>query len=194
LILTDLLLPDRDGAALAKEILELVREPKPPVIAVTAYSTPEKRAEAAAAGIVGFVTKPISRHKLEAAILSLGDGLRRPIQPIEIGSAGDWDFRPLLRLPDGRRHVAEFVAEVPRAWDDVRRRAEAGDPSARRAVHAFRGRILVVHAQSLSEQLAILESLLNGGDPADVGRMLGVLAPMVNRLAEAGSAEAVKGD
>jgi signal transduction histidine kinase/CheY-like chemotaxis protein len=45
LVLTDLMLPDTDGGTLTKEILAVSEEPKPPVFAVTAYSTKEKEEE-----------------------------------------------------------------------------------------------------------------------------------------------------
>jgi len=38
-----------------------------------------------AAGIAGFVTKPISRKKIEAAILSIGEGFLHGTQNREIG-------------------------------------------------------------------------------------------------------------
>lgn len=63
-ILTDLALPDVDGITLAQRLLAQVPEPKPPIIAVTAYCTPEKIQQARNAGITGFLTKPVSARKL----------------------------------------------------------------------------------------------------------------------------------
>jgi CheY-like chemotaxis protein len=63
-ILTDLALPDVDGITLAQRLLAQCPEPKPPIIAVTAYCTPEKIQQARSAGIKGFLTKPVSARKL----------------------------------------------------------------------------------------------------------------------------------
>lgn len=68
MIFIDMALPDTSGPELARELLERSQLPKPPMIAVTAYSTPQKMKEAEAAGIRGFVCKPVSRQKLQEAI------------------------------------------------------------------------------------------------------------------------------
>lgn len=198
LILTDFVLPDTDGATLARKILAMLPDPKPPVVAVTAYSTKEKVAEARAAGITGFVAKPISRRKLEAAILGVGEA-ERSSRPIDVAApAGDWDFAPLLRLPDGRQALAEFAEGLAGAWDRVAAEVAAlaagtDSAGAAKAVHAFRGRILTVHAQDLAEQLATLESVLRSGGAgaAERERLAGLIGPMVRRLASAASEQAL---
>lgn len=68
LVLTDLMLPDTDGGTLTKQILAVCEEPKPPVFAVTAYSTKEKEEECLRAGMAGFISKPITLEKLDAAL------------------------------------------------------------------------------------------------------------------------------
>lgn len=198
LILTDFVLPDTDGATLARTILAMLPDPKPPVVAVTAYSTREKVAEARAAGITGFVAKPISRRKLEAAILGVGEA-DRSSRPIDLAPAGgEWDFSPLLRLPDGRQALAEFAEGLGSAWDHVAAQIAALEAGAERAgvakaVHAFRGRILTVHAQALAEQLSTLEQAVRGekATAADLGRMAGLIKGLVQQLASAASDHAL---
>lgn len=198
LILTDFVLPDTDGATLARTILAMLPDPKPPVVAVTAYSTREKVAEARAAGITGFVAKPISRRKLEAAILGVGEA-DRSSRPIDLAPAGgEWDFSPLLRLPDGRQALAEFAEGLGSAWDHVAAQIaalEAGAPraGAAKAVHAFRGRILTVQAQALAEQLSTLEQALRGekASAAEVARMAALIKGLVQQLASAASDHAL---
>jgi signal transduction histidine kinase/CheY-like chemotaxis protein len=194
LILTDFLLPDTDGATLAKQMLALFAEPKPPIIAVTAFSTTEKIAEAKAAGITGYVTKPISRQKLEAAILGLENQGFRSNPTMAVGESGDWDFSTLLRLPDGRQALAEFSAGLLPAWQSVEGAiaGAADDPetaaAAARAVHSFRSRVLAVHAKDLAEQLAIVERLVRTGRKPedDLRRLQSLIGPLVQRLTDAG--------
>lgn len=78
MIFLDMALPDTSGPELARELLERSQLPKPPMIAVTAYSTPQKMKEAESAGIRGFVCKPVSRQKLQEAIQQA-----RKLSPVE---------------------------------------------------------------------------------------------------------------
>jgi signal transduction histidine kinase/ActR/RegA family two-component response regulator len=199
LILTDFVLPDTDGATLARTILAGLPEPKPPVVAVTAYSTKEKVAEAKAAGITGFVAKPISRRKLEAAILGVGE-VDRSSRPIEVVAAsnGDWDFGALLRLPDGRQALAEFGEGLGSAWERVESLVARLGPGvdegpAAKAVHSFRGRVLAVEAHGLVEQLASLEQAVRSrsASPEDLSRLCRVIGPLVQQLAAAASDQAL---
>ena len=182
LILTDYLLPDITGAELARRILEIVPEPKPPIIAVTAYSTVEKMAEARAAGIRGFVTKPISEKKLAAAILRLGTriSLHRPQDP----PASSADFTALLRLEHGRQVLLEYSRDLAATWEGVTRAMTAGETeAAAKAVHAFRSSVLAVRAQEPAEQLALLEDCVREGRWTDAQRIAAVVGPMIADLA-----------
>jgi signal transduction histidine kinase/ActR/RegA family two-component response regulator/outer membrane protein assembly factor BamB len=64
LVLMDIALPDTTGFELAKKVREQRPLTPPAIIAVTAYCTPEKLAEAHSAGILTVLTKPISEKKL----------------------------------------------------------------------------------------------------------------------------------
>lgn len=64
LVLMDILMPDTDGLALAREFRQDPATASIPIIAVTAY--PEEFHEGAAirAGCVGYLTKPVDVHTL----------------------------------------------------------------------------------------------------------------------------------
>jgi two-component system aerobic respiration control sensor histidine kinase ArcB len=64
LVLMDIALPDITGFELANKVREQRPLHPPVIIAVTAYCTPEKLAEAHSAGILTVLTKPISEKKL----------------------------------------------------------------------------------------------------------------------------------
>jgi CheY-like chemotaxis protein len=68
-IVADLALPGHDGLGFLREVRE--RGVRVPALAVTAYSEPERREEAYAAGFGGFVTKPVTPEKLHAELRSL---------------------------------------------------------------------------------------------------------------------------
>jgi signal transduction histidine kinase/CheY-like chemotaxis protein len=67
LIITDLALPDISGFELAEKIRSH-SHPPPKMIAVSAFSTPDKIAHAGAVGISAVVTKPISTAKLASVL------------------------------------------------------------------------------------------------------------------------------
>jgi len=59
LVLTDINMPIMDGFGLVRELKAHEDTRRVPVVAVTGYDTPERRAEALQAGCVGYITKPI---------------------------------------------------------------------------------------------------------------------------------------
>ena len=71
LVLLDMLMPDMDGSATLRRIRAL---PSPtatiPVIAMTADATEEHRQRCLAAGMDGYVSKPLSPESLGAAVLA----------------------------------------------------------------------------------------------------------------------------
>jgi CheY-like chemotaxis protein/anti-sigma regulatory factor (Ser/Thr protein kinase) len=68
-VVTDLSMPGEDGFALLDEMRRaLTGGGKIPVIAVTAYGTPETRERALSAGFDGFLTKPVDPVALTSAV------------------------------------------------------------------------------------------------------------------------------
>jgi PAS domain S-box-containing protein len=68
-VVTDLSMPGEDGFALLDELRRaLTGGGKIPVIAVTAYGTPETRERALSAGFDGFLTKPVDPVALTSAV------------------------------------------------------------------------------------------------------------------------------
>jgi two-component system cell cycle response regulator DivK len=58
IIITDVRLPDTDGLSLAEQLRQQPAMAEVPIIAVTAYWSPESRARARAAGVSAFLLKP----------------------------------------------------------------------------------------------------------------------------------------
>lgn len=74
LILMDLNLPVLDGLKATRRILEGAETRDVPVVAVTAYGTPDYRLKALAAGCCAFLTKPLNKEELEKTIRRLLPG------------------------------------------------------------------------------------------------------------------------
>jgi signal transduction histidine kinase/DNA-binding NarL/FixJ family response regulator len=189
LVLTDYLLPDINGSDLARRILLEVAEPKPPVIAVTAYSTPEKLTELKSAGVSAVVAKPVSLEKLRTAIMSLAvPNARRSLDTAR--TSVDCDFRAILAAEGGPSILAKYAQELGPAWLGILSRLDGDPDEAAREVHAFLSRILVVDAASTAAQLVELESALRLARYSEVRRLADGLTPMVEDVAAKAKAEA----
>ncbi len=69
LVITDLLMEPLDGVDLLAAVRR--REPKCPVIIMTAYATPEKRSEALRLGAADFMEKPLEEGNFLNAISAI---------------------------------------------------------------------------------------------------------------------------
>ena len=68
LIVTDVMLPDADGLALASQLREQSQTARVPIIGVTAHWSAESRARAHAAGVSAFLLKPSAPSHVLAEI------------------------------------------------------------------------------------------------------------------------------
>ena len=68
LILMDLAMPRKDGYTAARELRALPRTARIPIVALTALAMSGDEQRAYAAGIDGYITKPIDRDKLDAIL------------------------------------------------------------------------------------------------------------------------------
>jgi signal transduction histidine kinase/CheY-like chemotaxis protein len=187
LVLTDWKLPDIDGDELCRRLLAVLAPPCPPIVAVTAYSSAEKMAAATAAGMAGFVTKPITREKLERLIRNLDTGPRpRPAidtpRPAAVPSA-------LSVLGDLAPTLAKLSADLDAGWRQAEAQTRLRDPRAGRAAHALRSLILLAGQENLAEQLGLLERAASESEWATADRLLPFLDEEIStarrRLAEA---------
>lgn len=171
LVLTDWRLPDMEGGQLCARLLALLPSPKPPIIAVTAYATSEKLAEAKAVGMAGFVTKPITREKLERIIMGLA-GNRQPRRSLDAETpvpAGP--LAALASLGDLAPSPLRLAEEITEKWRGVAALAAMRDPRTGREAHALRSLLLMAGEQAAAEQLGLLEHAADAGNWDDVQRL-----------------------
>jgi CheY-like chemotaxis protein len=117
-ILMDRHLPDLDGVEATKEIraAEARTGRHTPIFAVTADAMPRNREECLAAGMDGFLTKPLDIEALRATLADL-----TPVPAVVPGADGDVvDRAAFYRLADSLADpeqvaelVHEYVAELP---------------------------------------------------------------------------------
>ena len=161
IILTDYRLPDTNGVELTKKILQLCPVPKPAVFAVTAYSTRERRDECLAAGMSGFISKPITLEKLRTTLFSWGD---RQLTTISLEAS----LRPVT--PTRR------TAEIEAGWIELKRVAALDQKLAAAQAHGLNNLCRSLHQIDLAEQLELLEGALERGEPT------GQLVAAIERL------------
>ena len=166
LVLTDLMLPDTDGGTLTKDLLALCEEPKPPVFAVTAYSTKEKEDECLRAGMAGFISKPITVEKLEAALQKWADGrpslAKAMVEQEEVGTP--ISVQQLAKLGPLEAILPDFAKKIQDEWAQIDRMLEDRECTpAANAAHKLVSAMLLVEADVASDQLRLLESRLRDG-------------------------------
>ena len=154
IILTDYRLPDTNGVELTKKILKFCPDPKPAVFAVTAYSTKERRDECLNAGMVGFISKPITLEKLRSTLAGWGEKNLAKIS-LEAG-------RQL-----GTVFMAQPPADIAAAWDELQRTVPIDAKKAADLAHRLNNLCRAHGLIDVAEQLELLEGALERGEPAE---------------------------
>lgn len=185
LILTDWMLPDIDGGTLSQKILEKCEEPKPPIFAVTAYSTKEKQDECLAAGMAGFIAKPVTIEKLKAALKDwAANRVTRPVFEDE-ETATNVSLEQLSRLGVIETIVPEFTRRLEQDWSAIEQLLKTDTIQAANAAHKLVSATLLVSAQYVSDQLRILEDQLRKNAPADeIAKLRDICAEEIAKVSQ----------
>ncbi|SDZ11389.1 Signal transduction histidine kinase [Micromonospora pattaloongensis] len=151
-VFMDVQMPVLDGLEATRRIrAELPAHRQPRIVALTANALPEHRAACAAAGMDGYLAKPVRAHEL-ATVLA-------PLRPLARDAADDRPPPPTAADPRGND---------PREADLRERLAELGDPDEGEAGRALLVRILGSFTTRAPEALARLGDALRDGDPVAV--------------------------
>lgn len=165
-------MPDTTGPELAKRIRQTTQQRQPLIIATTAYSTVEKRRECLAAGMDGFLSKPIGEERL-------GSALAEAIQSRSPGDARHFvlpsrdSFDPLENLQTlARQHaqtleaeLAEFSTAARAEFEELHAGLTAEDrQNSARAAHKLAGRFGFLHAAAAMKRALQLERMCQQGN------------------------------
>jgi two-component system, sensor histidine kinase len=166
LVLMDLQLPGMDGIAATRAIraAEAGGGAHVPVLALTAHALPGVREQCLAAGMDGYLAKPLRPAELLEAVERLGLPAAREVDAEDIGPSAP-DRWTLLDEVGGDAQLLEeicglFARESASQMAVLREAIEHGDqPGFTRAVHTLRGMLRSVRAAAAEQLAATLQPL-----------------------------------
>jgi signal transduction histidine kinase/CheY-like chemotaxis protein len=192
LLLMDLQMPEMDGfeATARVRAREKTTGRRVPIVAMTAHAMKGDRERCLAAGMDGYVSKPVHAQELFETIANLAppaapDG-QRPLAPGEEEVCID-RAAALARLnhdPDLLQELAQtFLDDAPRMLQDVRAAVAAADaPKLRRAAHSLKGAVGIFTEGGAYQAALALEALGQAANLSGAARMLATLEKELQRL------------
>ncbi len=189
IVFADVHMPHMDGFEMTAEIrrIEAANErPRTPIVAVTANAMSGEDERCRAAGMDGYLSKPVGLSRLRATLqrwLHGADAAAPAIDPTVLD--------PWLEGDEAARRdlLGKFSRTASESRHDIETAMAAGDlPALAAAAHRLKGSALAVGARALGDAAQTLEQAAKAGDRASCQDGLGPLAVEVQRAqAEIGS-------
>ena len=197
-MLMDVQMPELDGLETTAAIRERERATGGhlPIVAVTAHAMKGDAERCLAAGMDGYVAKPLQPRELEAAIASvLATGAAEVPAPerasVPAPEGGVVDFPRLLeRVGGDRKALAQLVrifrADSPKQIARIRKALRENDaPGLRSAAHAVKGAVSNFAAPSATDAAARLQRMGDTGHLAGAEAALARLEREIGRVIDA---------
>jgi PAS domain S-box-containing protein len=183
LVLMDVQMPELDGFDATKQIRE--REQKTgghiPIIAVTAHAMKGDRERCLAAGMDGYISKPIRSAELHQAIDEIAGVGRKTIAQAATPTVtaatseqppvdGQWDWSVALATVQGSEELLceileAFLEETPRQLSSIKQGLMKSDAALlRRAAHTIKGAVRYFGANEAFDLALRLETLGHNGE------------------------------
>jgi len=197
LVLADVHMPDMDGF----EMTALIRAdearrdlPRTPIVASTANAMKGEDERCRAAGMDGYLTKPVETERLRAVIEHWLPAADQPVAPADVasGAAGDdadiLDRAVLLRWSGGdaafeRDLVDTFSGELKQSERDIDTAMRGGDLArVAQAAHRLKGSALQIGARRAGAAALALEEAGKAADRQRCQDARGHLAVELRRL------------
>jgi CheY-like chemotaxis protein/HPt (histidine-containing phosphotransfer) domain-containing protein len=197
LVLMDVQMPRLDGFAATASIRKLERDAprRTPIVAMTAHAMQGDRERCLAAGMDGYVSKPIEVGELleaiDAAVGTAGPAPEASAPPVASGATETLDWDRALEKVGGdetllRELASIFLDAAPAMLAEVTAAAERGDaPALERAAHRLKGSVGNFAA---TEAFDAADRLERAGASGDLGEVADLLAALETALDEARAA------
>jgi len=202
LVFMDVQMPEIDGldATLAIRESEKTTMTHLPIFAMTAHALKGDRELCLAAGMDGYIAKPVRFSDIEQALASLTKpglttpGLTTPSlakpsrAPVEAASSPAWNQAEALRRIDGDEELLRemcqlFLQESPKLLLQLQQAVAAGDADAIvRAAHSLKGESSCLSAARTSQAARQLEAIGRNQDLARARDSLAVLEQEIASL------------
>ncbi|KIL99848.1 diguanylate cyclase/phosphodiesterase (GGDEF & EAL domains) with PAS/PAC sensor(s) [Paramagnetospirillum magnetotacticum MS-1] len=181
LMVLDLCMPGTDGFEAARAIRRFEADnglDPVPLIALTVDNSEDSRDRARQAGFDRFLTKPIARSDLLAAMAEMLPPANTDSAPADAGLVAG------INIPTGLEHLLPaFMAEMLKDQQTLRSLAEGRDRAALADhAHAMRGKCGMFGEEVLYSLLGDLESLAPQGDSGEITRLVAKVVERVGRL------------
>ena len=181
-VLMDVQMPEMDGLSATRAIrqLEKARGMHTPIVALTAHVLEGDREKCRAAGMDGYVSKPLSVGELMQAMVDV-----LPKQTPMPGSGVPPELEACLATLDGDRArlekiVTKFLEQYPGLLTEIRRAINDGDGgAAAKSAHTLAGSLGVLGANAAREAAKQVEHLAAGSDGAAIEAAVSELERLV---------------
>jgi response regulator RpfG family c-di-GMP phosphodiesterase len=189
----DVQMPGMDGfeSTAAIRTRELKTGTHIPIIAMTAHTMKGDREKCLAAGMDGYISKPIDGRALLQAI----DGAALQVPPQEMASVPSFanpaslvNKEELLRRLDGnldlmRIVISSFLADAPKSLGEIYSAVESNNAEdLYRLAHRLKGTVGNLSSEDVNRAALRLETIAKERDLSDAGEAYRELAGIIERL------------
>ncbi len=191
----DVQMPEMDGLQATREIraLEKTTQSHLPIIALTASAMSGDRERCLAAGMDGYISKPINAQELLTLVEALGSQTRlAKLSDQRLPEPGvHFDFRTALARLEGdveifKEQVVFFLRDAPGLLAGLQEALAAGDADRlRTTAHRLKGLAAAFDAQSVTERAFDLEQRGQRRDLHEATVVLKQLEEALNQLTAA---------